>query len=946
MSTASFGRLCKLLSPLLSALAILLVTVTPFAAYGAADKTVVSASETDYPPYCIVDRNNQADGFAVELLTASLQTMGYEVSFEVGPWHEVKQALVDGKVRVLPLVGRTPEREALFDFTFPYLTMHGTIVTRSDESAIRSLEDLRGKEVAVMSGDNAEEFIRRADIGATVITKGTFTEALDALSKGQHDAVIMQKLLFYQLAKTNDIGNLKTVDEILYEYEQSFCFAVREGDKEMLNHLNEGLAINISNGTFDRLYGKWITPLESYATKRSRIVIGGDSNYPPYEYLDENGQPAGFNVELTRAIAKHAGLNIDIQLRPWNQIREGLLAGEIDMVQGMFYSPERDREFDFSAPHSTVSHVAVAAAGLGLPEDLDALEGKTVVVMKGDIMHDLLVSNGAINVVTADSQEGVLEAIHGGTHDYGLVARLPALYWVEKHSWNGLQIGEKPFHASEYCYAVKGGNETLLSLFAEGLAAIKASGEFRQIYKRTLNFYEGFEYKYFGYLAIATALLVALLMVAVAWNKQLKSNVKERTNELETEVLLHRRHLQALEEREETINLLLNSTAEGIYGLDREGFCEFFNRAAQELLHYEEKQVLGTKVHELIAHTEQDGTSSPQDQCLVHDVLKTGIPFHNDNGILWRSDSTPLNVEYWIHPIQRGGQVTGAVITFIDITEKKKLMEQRIRSGQLSSLGELAAGVAHEINNPITGVINYAQILLNKDLERNKQEQILTNIIKEGSRIAVIVRSLLSYAHKDRTLMTVLDVGDLVHGPLQLLQQQLNRDGIFLDVDLDEDLAKVFGNAQKLEQVLLNLISNARHALNDKYPTADPNKILRISANNQEDGGSALVRLTVWDQGVGIPEEHQDKIFNRFFTTRAAGIGTGLGLSITHDILEEHGAVVHVESELGHYTKVSIDFPIYTAKPKTNSHVESPASVSMLIHRGSAEDLRPRPWSF
>ncbi len=928
MSTASFKRLSKRLSPVLCALAILVLLVTPFTAYGAESKTIVSASETDYPPYCIVDSNNRADGFAVELLTASLQTMGYDVSFEVGPWHEVKQALVDGRVQVLPLVGRTPEREAYFDFTFPYLTMHGTIVTRNDESAIHSLEDLRGKEVAVMSGDNAEEFIRRADIGATVITKDTFSEALDALSKGQHDAVIIQKLLFYQLVKTHNIENLKTVGELLHEYEQSFCFAVREGDKELLNHLNEGLAINFSNGTFGRLYKKWITPLEKYATKRSRIVVGGDSNYPPYEYLDENGQPAGFNVELTRAIAKRAGLNVDIQLKPWNQIKKGLISGEIDMTQGMFYSPERDQAFDFSAPHSMVSHVIVAASGIPLTEDLAALKGKTVVVMKGDIMQDLVTSEEMIRVVTADSQEEVLKTLVEGLYDYALVARLPALYWIEKNGWSRLQVGEKALVAPEYCYAVKEGNGPLLALFAEGLSSIKASGEFRQIFNRTLNLYEDFERKYFRHLVIAAVALVALLIVAIIWNKQLKSKVKERTNELETEVLLHRRHLQALEEREETINLLLNSTAEGIYGLDREGVCEFFNRAAQELLDYEEKQVLGSKVHELVAHTRQDGSTSPHDQCRVHDVLKTGVPFHSDNGILWRRDSTTLSVEYWIHPIRRGGQVTGVVITFIDITDKKKLMEQRIRSGQLSSLGELAAGVAHEINNPITGVINYAQILLNKDLKRDKQEKILTNIIKEGNRIAVIVRSLLKYAHKDRTLMTALDISELVYGPLQLLQQQLNRDGVFLDVDLDEDLAKIFGNGQKLEQVLLNLISNARHALNDKYPTADPNKILRISAKNQGDGESALVRLTVWDQGVGIPEEQKNKIFNRFFTTRPAGVGTGLGLSITHDILEEHGAVIQVESEFEHFTKVSIDFPIYTADQNTVSfQAEYRASV-------------------
>jgi two-component system sensor histidine kinase EvgS len=923
----------KVFSALLLAITISILPPSPFIAYAAESKTIVSASEVDYPPYSLVDQNNQADGFSVELLRASLKAMGAEVSFEVGPWTEVKQALVDGKVQVLPLVGRTPEREAYFDFTFPYLTMHGTIVTRSDESGIRTLEDLRGKEVALMSGDNAEEFIRRADIGAKIVTKETFTEALNALSKGKHDAVIIQKLLFYQLAKKNNIKNLKTIGKPLNDFKQSFCFAVQEGDRALLDRLNEGLAISIGNGTFDRLYKKWIHPLESYSTQRSRIVIGGDSNYPPYEYLDEEGNPAGFNVELTRAIAKHAGLNIIIQLKPWSQVKEGLLSGQIDMVQGMFYSLERDKEFNFSPPHSTVSHVIVAttdtplfatsgklagkmnhivdAAGHPLPESLDGLKGKTVVVMKDDIMHDLVASEEAITVVTAESEEAVLEALVERNYNYALASRMPALYWIEKNGWSNLQVVDNTLIASEYCYATKIGDEALLPLFSEGLAAIKASGEYRQIYNRTLNRYEEYDHRYFRLLFITAIVLIVFLIIVVTWNKQLKGKVKEHTEELETEVAIHRRHLQALEEREETINLLLNSTAEGIYGLDREGFCKFFNHAAQKLLDYEEAQVLGSKIHERIAHTSPDGTTVSHDQCRVRKVLKTGIPYHCDNGILWRSDSTPLNVEYWIHPIRREGEVTGVVVTFIDITEKRKLMEHRIRSGQLSSLGELAAGVAHEINNPITGVINYAQILLNKDVERETQKQILNKIMKEGNRIAVIVRSLLNFSHKDRTVMSALDVSEIIHEPLQLLQQQLTRDGVFLDVALDEALPKIYGNAQKLEQVLLNLISNARHALNDKYPETDPDKIMRISAENCRIEENRLVRLIVWDQGVGMSEEHRDKAFNRFFTTRAAGIGTGLGLSIVHEILEEHGAVIEVESEVGYFTKITIDFPVF-----------------------------------
>lgn len=894
---------------------ILLCLLTALVAFAlpvqVAGSPILSASEAGYPPYCVVNEAQQADGFSVELLRAALKEMGHEVTFAVGPWDEVKQSLVDGKVQVLPLVGRTPEREALFDFTFPYLTMHGAIVVRDEETAIETLADLKGRQVAVMRGDNAEEFLRRGDFGAEIVTTATFRGALEGLAAGRHDAVVMQKLLFLQLADEHGLGNLRTTGPPLKEFTQSFCFAVRKGDHQLLQQLNEGLSIVFNNGVFAELYRKWITPIEKPRLGKSRIIVAGDHAYPPYEYLDENGQPAGYNVELTRAIARQMGVEVEIQLSPWQQVRQGLENGRIDLVQGMFYSPERDADFDFSPAHTLVSHVVVARASAPPLKTLAELVGKTVVVMAGDIMHDLASQQaGGAEIVTTGSQEQALRLLAEGRHDYALVARLPALYWIEKYGWDDLRVTETPVLAPQYCYAARSGNEELLALFSEGLATLRATGEYRVIHNRTLGLYEDPALQRLKYAAIASGLLFLLLAVTLFWVKLLKRSVRARTAQLESEMAERDDLLRRVNEREATISLLLNSTAEGIYGLDGDGVCTFFNRAAQELLGYREDEMVGRCVHDLTAHTNPDGSSRHRQTCRVREVIATGIPCSSDDDVLLKRNGDWLNVEYRVHPIVKDDQVTGAVVTFIDITEKKKLMEQRIRSGQLSAVGELAAGIAHEINNPITGVINYAQILLNRHAEDARERKILANIIKEGNRVATIVRNLLNFVHKDRDSMASLSLQQLIHEPLELLGQQLQRDGIFLDIDLDEELPEIFGNAQKLVQVLLNLISNARHALNDKYPGTDPNKILRISASRVENGGPERLQLTVWDQGSGIAMENLARVFNRFYTTKPAGVGTGLGLSICHDIIEEHGGMIHIESDAGLFTKVTLEFPL------------------------------------
>jgi len=248
-----------------------------------------------------------------------------------------------------------------------------------------------------------------------------------------------------------------------------------------------------------------------------------------------------------------------------------------------------------------------------------------------------------------------------------------------------------------------------------------------------------------------------------------------------------------------------------------------------------------------------------------------------------------------------------------DITEMKKLQDAQLRSSQLSALGEVAAGVAHEINNPINGVINYAQMLINKNDENDNANQILEKIIREGSRIANIVRNLLNFARKDRGEFSSLDLIDIVAEPINLHSQFFKNDGIHIEVGVPGDLPRIYGNQMQLEQVLLNLLSNARYALNKKFPEPSNEKFIVIEAASVKTSAGECVQLSVKDTGCGIPKEHLDKIFNPFYTTKEAGVGTGLGMSVSHELLEKHGATIKVDSQVNKFTAVTITFP---AKPQ------------------------------
>jgi two-component system, sensor histidine kinase len=269
-------------------IATLCLLYVPLQAAGppeSAHRVLQSASELDYPPFALVRPDGSADGFSVDLLKAVARAAGLDVEFRVGPWHEIKQELIDKKLDVLPLVSYSEERDKVVDFSAPYLRMHGTIFVRSGNTTIQSKEDLKDIEVLVMRGDTAHEYALKEQLSDHLILTDSFEQAMEMLSRGEHDAVIIQQLVGLQLIKRLGITNLVSVEQFrdkdlrpaakpLVGFEQKFCFAVREGDAALLARLNEGLAIAVADGAYDALYDKWFGPILPPAPISVRELVG------------------------------------------------------------------------------------------------------------------------------------------------------------------------------------------------------------------------------------------------------------------------------------------------------------------------------------------------------------------------------------------------------------------------------------------------------------------------------------------------------------------------------------------------------------------------------------------------------------------------------------------------------------------------------------------------
>ena len=258
---------------------------------------------------------------------------------------------------------------------------------------------------------------------------------------------------------------------------------------------------------------------------------------------------------------------------------------------------------------------------------------------------------------------------------------------------------------------------------------------------------------------------------------------------------------------------------------------------------------------------------------------------------------------------QYDGKSGAALLLARDLTEEQLMKAEASRAAQLASVGELAAGVAHEINNPINGIINYAQILIDSaQIETNANY--LRCIIKEGQRIAGITKNLLDFSRKREQSPEPVSVLTLVQHCIELIQHQYMIEGITLSEEYAEALPFVFCNPQQIQQVFLNVFSNARYALNERYVAAHADKRIAIKALLKNRDSREYVRITVTDFGTGIEHDIMDRLMDPFFSTKSKGEGTGLGLSISHSLIKENKGHLRIQSEWGEFTTIIIDLPV------------------------------------
>ncbi|MFJ8265112.1 transporter substrate-binding domain-containing protein [Peribacillus asahii] len=618
--------------------------------------------------------------------------------------------------------------------------------------------------------------------------------------------------------------------------------------------------------------------------------IAAEPKLPPFSYINENGVLTGLSIDLMEQIAEQHGLSFEYIPMNIEDAEKALEEGKVDAIAGMVYRPDKDWKFDFSTSYFTMSDsIVISKERKNQIKGLEDLENRQIVVEGHTSMYENILNMRTTNVLLEDNQYTALQSLIEGRADIFIGNKWTATaYLKELGKEESFIILDDVMNSSDYAVVVQEGNNSLLLAFNQSITMLEAKGELNKLMNKWTvpkDLTEIARLETFIYLLMSGLIIVALvLFIIYMWNQRLKAAVHTQTSKL-------RQLNENLQETQQIIadsnafkDLILNNIDTGIVTFNVDLTITSCNASALHMLNLSNDTPFGLQNPPLLK------------QLFDHYHSKeSGVQVFE-----WNEQGQKKVIYYRILQIYNSQeQQTGYLLSMNDETEKKNLEQKLFTQEKLHALGQLVAGVAHEIRNPLTSIKMFIDMLPSKYHLPEFRRLITEHVPSEVNRLNTIVTDLVEYARprpSNKQKYTLKEMASL----LSFIQVTMDKNQISLEKKMEDNLV-FYIDSQQIRQVMINLLLNAVDAVAEK----EEKKITITVKKINEEIGSVMIS----DTGKGMSSEELHHILEPFYTSKEKGVG--LGLTLTYNLIKENKGELHITSQPNKGSTFTILLPLY-----------------------------------
>ncbi|QQZ07729.1 transporter substrate-binding domain-containing protein [Heyndrickxia vini] len=638
------------------------------------------------------------------------------------------------------------------------------------------------------------------------------------------------------------------------------------------------------------------SPIHIFAGQKT-YKIAGESALPPFSYENEQGKLSGLTIDLMNKVANENGVHFKYIPMEIHEAEKALKKGKIDAIAGITYSTEKDREFDFSIPYFTMSNsLIVPASNQNKVKGIADIRDLHVVLENNSpVLSTLLNMRNTNLTLTTNEFSGLLTLIQGRADVFVGNKWTTSFYLKKWKQEKNYVIRDEVIEPADYTIAVKEGNHFLLSMINKSLTDLKAKGEVNILvdaWLRPQNEDVIVKLKQFIYFLVLFMSIGVLIFFAIyIWNQRLKKAVNAQTRKL-----LHlnedlKRQRQSNADSNAFKEQILNNIDTGIITFEMDRTISSCNKRALEILDITSTlnyRLQDSPIYTKLFENNPFKQLSQQGDGAIFHTLET-----NDEG-------KRKVIYYSMHKMFDSMEnEIGYLLSINDETEKKKLEQKLLTQEKLHALGQLVAGVAHEIRNPLTSIKTFIDLLPSKYDRPQFREVLMKHLPAEVNRLNMIVTDLIEYARPRPPNIQSCSAYELT-SLLAFLQVTMNKYDIEFEQTIEQGLI-FFIDPQQIRQVLLNLLLNAIHAVEK----TNEKKIKIIMEKKNSKKG----RILIIDTGKGMSQDEINHIFEPFYTSKEKGVG--LGLTLSYNLIKENKGDIQVTSIPAQGTKFTVVLPLF-----------------------------------